>query len=388
MDQHQNNNKENINTKTDFTQVNDVCESVADNAVKTDFSDFASILDIKNSPETSAEQSSVADVSVINFFENQNKKKSVIATIICIFLCVTTVICSTFAVLNFIENKSENTTPTEPSDTVIQNSQPQTFDPFGELTTNFKNVNFPDSINESLKAMYSENKDLAGWLTIEGTSIDFPVVQYNNNSYYLNNHNAYNKKARYGTPFVDFRCSKTELSKNTIIYGHHMKNKTHFGALDYYEDVKYYKNHPLIKYSTLTGDYTFKIYAVFYATTNASDDGGYVFDYYNPDMSDENFAGYIDMVNQYALYTTDAGLEKTDKIITLSTCIHLYDNLKKGGVSTRFVVVGRLLREGETDSVDTDKVTINNDYRRPQVWYDKNKLANPYSAYRSWHPSL
>ena len=138
---------------------------------------------------------------------------------------------------------------------------------------------------------------------------------------------------------------------------------------------------------SITASYAFKVYAVFYATTQVEDDGGYVFDYYNPDISDESFSGYIELLNQYALYTTDAGLEKTDKIITLSTCTHVYDDLKNGGVDTRLVVVGRLVRDDETNEFDADDVIVNEDYRKPQLWYDKNDEANPYSSHRSWKPS-
>ena len=175
--------------------------------------------------------------------------------------------------------------------------------------------------------------------------------------------------------------------KNTVIYGHYMNNDAHFGSLESYTDKEYYKQHPVIRYDTLTGSYTFKVYAVFYATTQSEADGGYVFDYYNPTMSDESFSGYIELLNQYALYTTDAGLEETDKIITLSTCTHVYDSLKNGGVDARLVVVGRLLRDGEANEFDADTVTVNEDYRRPQLWYDKNGKTNPYSSHRSWKPS-
>ena len=104
-------------------------------------------------------------------------------------------------------------------------------------------------------------------------------------------------------------------------------------------------------------------------------------------MSTSNFSGYIDMLKQYALYTTEAGLKADDKIITLSTCTHVYDSLKSGGVDARLVVVGRLLRNGESESVNTDNVLVNSDYRRPQIWYDKNGKSNPYASSRKWTPS-
>ena len=351
-------------------------ESVAEEAKKIEFAAFSSILDIEQPTEQtpSAEESDEAE-------ETKVPKKGAAVTVICIILAIATVVCSTLAVLNFI-NKNNSQESGAPADTDSLG-----FYPYGDLAVNYNDTAYPNEINESLKAMYSENKDLAGWLTINGTAIDFPVMQDSNNKHYLYNNNAFDENARYGTPFIDFRCSKTDLSKNTVIYGHKMNNSSHFGSLESYTDTEFYKNHPVIFYDTLTDSYAFKVYAVFYSTTQAEDDGGYVFDYYNPAMSDESFSGYIELLNQYALYTTGAGLEKTDKIITLSTCTHVYDSLKNGGVDARLVVVGRLLRDGEANEFDADAVTVNEDYRRPQLWYDKNGKTNPYSSHRSWKPS-
>ena len=349
-------------------------ESVAEEATKIEFAAFSSILDIEQPTEQTADTEE-------NYAPKEDKspKKGAAVTVVCIILAIATVVCSTLAVLNFI-NKSNSQKSDAPANA-------DGFYPYGDSAVSYNEAAYPDSINESLKAMYSENKDLAGWLTIDGTAIDFPIMQDSNNKHYLYNNNAFDESARYGTPFIDFRCSKTDLSKNTVIYGHKMNNSSHFGSLESYTDTEFYKNHPVIFYDTLTDSYAFKVYAVFYATTQAEDDGGYIFDYYNPAMSDESFSGYIELLNQYALYTTGAGLEKTDKIITLSTCTHVYDSLKNGGVDARLVVVGRLLRDGEANEFDADAVTVNEDYRRPQLWYDKNGKTNPYSSHRSWKPS-
>lgn len=350
-------------------------ESVAEEATKIEFAAFSSILDIEQTAEQTVDSEEI-DLTD----EEKPKKKGAAVTVICIILAVATVVCSTLAVLNFISKKADDSQDDTSVGTVDTN-------PYNNLTVNYKNTAHLDSINESLRAMYSENNDLVGWLTIDGTAIDYPIMQDGSNKHYLYNNNAFDENARYGTPFIDFRCSKTGLSKNTVIYGHNMNNGSHFGSLEGYADMAYYQKNPVIRYDTLTSSYAFKVYAVFYATTQTEDDGGYVFDYYNPDMSDESFGGYIEMLNQYALYTTDAGLEKTDKIITLSTCTHVYDSLKNGGVDTRLVVVGRLLRDGETESVEAGIVNVNEDYRRPQIWYDKSGETNPYSTHRSWKPS-
>ncbi len=347
---------------------------------KIEFAQFSSILDIENNQPEQEQEEETDEIG--GFLASKDKKKNILFTSICVILCIATIVCSCLAVFNFMNKPEEEETDTKAP---VQNAQ--AYKPYGDLETNYNSADFPDSINANLKAMYSENSDLVGWLTINGTAIDYPIMQDSKNKYYLYNHNAFNESSRYGTPFVDFRCNKFDLSKNTVIYGHHMNNNAHFGSLDGYVKPDYFKKHPLIKYDTLTNSYTFKVYAVFYATTQSSVDGGYVFDYYNPNMSSSNFSGYIQMLKQYALYTTEAGLKADDKIITLSTCTHVYDGLKSGGVDARLVVVGRLLRQGESESMNTDNVLVNSNYRRPQLWYDKNGKSNPYASYRSWKPS-
>lgn len=379
-------NQNGNNNEMSFEQAISLSEPVVDKAESVEFSAFSSILDIKKTPSEQNEESEINNNLTSYNGPEETPKGSKTATVICIILAVATIICSVLAVYNFRQNKAA---PEQTTTLPVQTDKPdESFDPYSDLKVGYNDVQYPASINEKLKALYSENNDLAGWLTIDGTGIDYPIVQESDNKHYLSNHNVYDESARYGTPFLDFRCSKTELSKNTIIYGHRMKNGTHFGLLEEFADIEHYKKHPVIHYETLSGSYTFKVYAAFYATTQGNADSGYVFDYYNPKMSNESFKGYIQLLNQYALYTTDAGLESSDKIITLSTCAHVYDNLKDGGVNTRFVVVGRLLREGENEAVDTEKVTVNSDYRRPQIWYDKNGKSNPYSSYRNWKPTL
>lgn len=374
-----------VNNEMSFEQANSKTEPVVDNAQKIEFDQLSSILDINCPPTQETEQPWEEMNKSGEKVSGKENKKNIAATIICVILFIAVVVCGSLAFMNFSKKKDEAAQSSTPT---TKDSSTTVFAPFDNLTATYNDTEYPASINENLKAMYSENNDLRGWLTIEGTSIDFPIVQDTDNKYYLSQRNVYDESSRYGTPFIDFRCNRDTLGKNTVIYGHKMKNGTHFGLLEEYADTDYYKKHPLIKYDTLTGSHTFKIYAVFYATTHNSVDGGYVFEYYNPSMSDVNFEGYIEMLNQYALYTTDAGLEKSDRIITLSTCAHPYDNLRNGGVDTRFVVVGRLLRDGESETVNNDKVTENADYRRPQIWYDKNGKTNPYSAYRNWKPSL
>ncbi len=347
---------------------------------------ISSILSIENNEnedENPAEDSTELADEYFNYVSDVPSLKSKIYTAVCAILVIAFLGCAGFAGYTyFFSGKAK----AEPSNLEYIGKSPE-YAPFGDLQAKYINLESGPA-NTQLRAAYAQNSETVGWISIKGTPVDYPIVKASDNMKYLSYTNFYGKGARYGTPFMDFRCNAEAMSKNTVIYAHHMNNNLFFGSLDKYENSNYYKEHPVIEYQTLNGALKYKIYAVFYATTQADCDGGFVFDYYNPNMSDENFKGYIELLNQYAIYTTDTGLEATDKIITLSTCTHVYDDLKKGGVDTRLVVVGRLLREGEDEKTDGKTVNENSDYRRPQLWYDANQKENPYAAYRTWRASL
>lgn len=256
-----------------------------------------------------------------------------------------------------------------------------------------KTTEYPEGILPELKQAYSINNELVGWLSIPGTELDTAVVQSDDNSYYLKK-DFYNRttgettQTNYGNIYLDYRCLNNGLSKNMVIHGHTTGRsdgvpKQAFRSLYDYRDMQHYIENPIIKYSTLYGEYTYKICAVFLSTTQRADDNGYLFNYIYPDMSDSNMEGYIDQVNQRKLYDTGVSLEPTDKIITLSTCIYDYGK----SVDTRLVVVGRLLHEGESEEIDTSLVKDNPDYRRPQVWYNSKGKTNPYKNAAKWEPS-
>ncbi len=261
-------------------------------------------------------------------------------------------------------------------------------------TNTYKNTQFPAGITEDMKQAYSINNNLVGWLSIPGTEIDTAILQGDDNNYYLTydfyeRYTTETSSTNYGNLYLDYRCSNTaEISKNMVIHGHTTGRasgipKQAFRSLYEYKDMQYFIDNPIIKYQTLYGEHTYKICAVFLSTTQRADDNGYMFNYIYPDMSDSNMVGYINQVKQRMLYETGVSLEPTDKVITLSTCIYDYG----ASVDTRLVVVGRLLHEGESEEIDATLVKDNPDYRRPQVWYNKNGIANPYKNTEAWTPS-
>lgn len=305
------------------------------------------------------------------------KAKKSFFTLICAVLIIAIVSSTALAVFNVTKGISVN----------FGNKDEENFSNiYTDMVAKYNDATFPAGIQQKLAKLYAQNNETVGWLYIPGTSINTPVVQHKDNDFYLTN-NFYGSYTKYGCVYADYKCQRNTLSKNTVIYGHDMSCGTAFYDLNRYDDIEWYRKNPIIQYCTLNGNYTFLIYTALLTTVNAKDDGGYVFNFIEPNMSQSNFAGFIEQVNQRALYTTGVDLKTTDRIINLSTCNYNYTNAIGRKVDTRLVVIGRLLRSGESAEVNTSKAKENPNYRRPQVWYDYKGKTNPYASSRSWKPS-
>ena len=115
----------------------------------------------------------------------------------------------------------------------------------------------PEVLDE-YKNLYNSNKRLIGWLKIDDTNIDYPVMQTTNNEYFLN-HNFNQQSDRNGALFLDKDCDVLEPSTNLIIYGHHMKSGNMFGTLDKYSSEEFYKEHPVIQFDSIYEKGTYEI---------------------------------------------------------------------------------------------------------------------------------
>lgn len=306
-----------------------------------------------------------------------SKTKKGLYTILCAVIIIAIVSSSALAVYNIVGGATLANGVSDSGD--AENV-------YTKMVAKYNNVTYPAGIQQKLTRLYAQNKETVGWLYIPGTSINTPIVQHKDNDFYLTN-NYYGSYTRYGCVYADYRCRKNTLSKNTVIYGHDMSCGTAFYDLNRYDDIEWYKKNPVIQYCTLNGNYTFLIYTAFLSTVNSKDDGGYMFNFIEPNMSDSSFAGFIEQVNQRALYTTGIDLKASDRVINLSTCNYTYTNYTGKQIDTRLVVIGRLLRSGESAEVNTSKAKENPNYRRPQAWYDYKGIKNPYASSRSWKPS-
>lgn len=165
------------------------------------------------------------------------------------------------------------------------------------------------------------NGDFVGWLTIEDTPIDYPVMQtsMDDPEYYL--HMTFEKVYNsHGTPFASAACSISPPSDNITIYGHHMKDGSMFASLVKYADQSYFNAHPVIIFDTLYDLGTYEIVAAL--KTQVYTDSPDEFRYYEyVDFADEaEFSEFYDRVKSMALYDTGVTAAFGDKLITLSTC--------------------------------------------------------------------
>ena len=173
-----------------------------------------------------------------------------------------------------------------------------------------------DGSQNYLKNLLVVNSDTVGWLTVKNTNIDYPVVQANDNSYYLNRN--YNKEKDYnGWVFMDYRNETTTLDKNTIIYAHNRYySGVMFGTLNNVTKKKWRNEEEnlYITYNTLEENLQWKIFSVYSIKVTS--------DYLVKDFaSDNEWYDFITMLKQRSDYDFDTVVTKDDKILTLSTCL-------------------------------------------------------------------
>ena len=187
------------------------------------------------------------------------------------------------------------------------------------------------------ETLYKKNKKLIGWLKIDDTNIDYPVMQTVNNEYYLD-HNFNQEYDKNGSLFLDKDCNAAFPNTNMIIYGHHMKSGKMFGNLNYYSKESYYKEHPRIQFDTIYEEGLYDIMYVFRSRIYNEDE--VVFKYYKflDVNSEDEFYSAMDEMARMSLYDTGVTAAYGDKLITLSTC----DSSEEDG---RFVVVAKKIAE-------------------------------------------
>ena len=204
-----------------------------------------------------------------------------------------------------------------------------------DFTLHKQAVRLPDVLDE-YKTLYQKNKKLIGWLKIDDTLIDYPVMQTSDNEYYLD-HNYNQEYDKNGSLFLDCNCTAYPQSTNLIIYGHHMKSGQMFGGLQKYAKESYAQKHSTIQFDTIYEKGTYQVMYVFRSQVYNEND--IVFKYYQfiEANSEEEFNSYMKEMEAVSLYDTGVTASFGDRILTLSTC----DYSQEDG---RFVVVAKKIK--------------------------------------------
>lgn len=184
-------------------------------------------------------------------------------------------------------------------------------------------------INVDFNGLKRTNPDVVGWLKVNGTNINYPFVQSNDNDYYLTH--SFNKSYNGGGwVFLDYRNNGTN-NKNTIIYAHGRSDKTMFGTLKNVLNNGWLNNtnNYVIKISTETENSLWQIFSVYRIPTTS--------DYLQTNFNDETeYQNFLDMIKDRSSHNFDTNVASTDNILTLSTC---YNN------SDKIVVHAKLIKK-------------------------------------------
>jgi sortase B len=199
----------------------------------------------------------------------------------------------------------------------------------------------PDSTDpvmlENMAQLYEKNPEIAGWLKIEGTKLDYPVMYtpYDPEKYIDMDFEG--NETRAGIPFMEDTCSFEPESDNLIIYGHNFKDGTMFRTLMSYEDEKFWKDHPQIQFSTLYENRTYEVLAAFYDRVYYKHEDVFKFYQFVNAENEEDYKEAINYYKTHSLYDTGVTAEYGDRLLTLVTCAYHEE-------FGRFVVVARQLQ--------------------------------------------
>jgi len=217
--------------------------------------------------------------------------------------------------------------------------EPAESSPSGDLTDHEPDTQTPalsaapsakGVIREHFEALRKEygNDDIIGYLIIEGTSIDYPVTQAEDNHFYLS-HDIYKDSSTAGWIFLDYENNIDKEDRNTVIYGHNMRRDIMFHSLRNYVSEDFYKNHRYIIFNTIYEDYIWEVFSFYKADTS--------FNYIQVIFpAQEDYGSMLSEMEARSLYDTGVEVTSDDRILTLSTCVG-------GNEDERYVLHAKLL---------------------------------------------
>lgn len=178
----------------------------------------------------------------------------------------------------------------------------------------------PQTPAELYAPLVVQNPDFAAWLSIPGTTVDYPVMQTPQNPDYYLTHGFDKKYSPYGVPYASASSDLSAAGQNIVVYGHHTKNQGMFGALVAYKDPAYYQKHPQIQFHTLQEFGTYDIAGVFQTTADAENPAAFNYTNATSFADEAAFTAFWDEVTSRMLYPTGQSVQYGDRLLLLSTC--------------------------------------------------------------------
>jgi sortase B len=234
------------------------------------------------------------------------------------------------------------------------NNSNKIFDDIDDLETKDKSIiiaerkrieeeNKDNEIKTQVEQLAKINSDIKGWIMIENTLVNYPVVQTVDNSFYLE-HDAAKNKNRYGTIFVDEINDVSNLEKlqgqNIILYGHHMKNgdESMFGSLERFRKAEFFNANDRIKFNLFPENYKFQVFGVYLVNQD--------FDYRNTRLgTEQDIKNLLNRLKNEQIQFREVTLTSNDTILTLSTCAYDFED-------ARLVVMAKLISYDNNKGTD------------------------------------
>lgn len=175
-------------------------------------------------------------------------------------------------------------------------------------------------ILKEYRKFYEEDHDFYGWIKVEDTDIDFPVMFTPDDPNFYENKNLEKEACKSGGWWIWIDGRTTEDTENVIIYGHNMKYGEMFGSLKKYKEPEFYEAHKYIQFDTLYERGTYEIISVVKTRDYGEGENQYRFYDHTELDSEEEFQEYVDNAKKNACFPIETTAEFGDRLITLSTC--------------------------------------------------------------------
>lgn len=211
------------------------------------------------------------------------------------------------------------------------------YDELVEVVEEEKIKNDESDLLKEYQDLYLQNDDMVGWIKIDGTKINYPVMQtVDEPNYYLRR--GFDKKYTiYGCPYMQENCNVDKPSDNLVIYGHHMNDGTMFANLMKYTKKSFWEEHKTIIFDTLEEHKEYEVMAAFKTVVYSDSPESFKYYHFVDAENEEEFNAFVEKCKELSFYDTGVEAEYGDKFITLSTCEYSKKN-------SRMVVVAKRVK--------------------------------------------